>query len=107
MARAEKNTLLHRGGLSPATALLVGDNSSERAPGAAWVGALDPRLALISVGTRYGPAQPIITTSRSKKISRQLCSHPPIHMMICPKNRTPSHSGVMHRFIYCPNVDVR
>jgi beta-lactamase superfamily II metal-dependent hydrolase len=47
-------------GVAPATARLLGDSGSERAAGAEWVEALDPRLALISVGARYGPAQPIL-----------------------------------------------
>jgi competence protein ComEC len=70
LRRADENTLLQRGGLAPATALLVGDSGSERATGAAWVEALDPRLALISVGARYGPAQAILDRLAGRAILR-------------------------------------
>ena len=54
----------------PATARLVGDSGSERATGAAWVEALDPRAALISVDVRRGPAQAILDRLAGRAILR-------------------------------------
>jgi beta-lactamase superfamily II metal-dependent hydrolase len=53
-----------------ANALLVGDNGSERATGIAWVEALDPRLALISVGVHYGPAPQILDRLAGRAVLR-------------------------------------
>ena len=47
-------------GLSRALAFFAGDNGSDPASDLAWVDALEPRLALISVGARYSPDQPIL-----------------------------------------------
>ena len=70
LRRADENTLLLQGGLAPATALLVGDNGSERASGAEWVEALNPHLALISVGARYSPAPAILGRLAGRAILR-------------------------------------
>jgi beta-lactamase superfamily II metal-dependent hydrolase len=70
LRRADENTLLQRGGLAPATALLVSDSGSERATGAEWVQALDPRLALISVDAKHGPAQVVLDRLAGRAIQR-------------------------------------
>ena len=70
LRRADENTLLQQGGVTPVTALLVGDNGSERATGAQWVDALDPRLALISAGAKHGPAQPILERLAGRAVLR-------------------------------------
>jgi beta-lactamase superfamily II metal-dependent hydrolase len=54
----------------PATALLVGDSGSERATPAAWVEALDPHLALISVDAQSGPAPQILDRLAGRAILR-------------------------------------
>jgi hypothetical protein len=57
-------------GVAPAAALLVDDNDSEHATGASWVDAMNPCLALISVGARYGPAQAIADRLAGRAILR-------------------------------------
>ena len=47
---AGETTLVNDGLAQPATALLLGDSGSAAATGADWIAALNPRLALISVG---------------------------------------------------------
>jgi len=70
LRRADENTLLQRGGVAPGTALLIADGGSERATGAAWVEALDPRLALLSASARYGPAPAILDRLAGRAILR-------------------------------------
>jgi len=70
LRRADENTLLQRGEATPITALLVGDNGSERASGVEWVEALDPRVALISVGARFGPTPQILNRLAGRTILR-------------------------------------
>jgi beta-lactamase superfamily II metal-dependent hydrolase len=48
----------------------VANHGSERATGVDWVEALAPRLALISVGARYGPAQPVLDRLAGRTILR-------------------------------------
>ncbi len=70
LRRADENTLLQRGNVAPAIALLVGDNGSERAASAQWVKALDPRLALISTDAKRGPAQVVLDRLAGRTILR-------------------------------------
>jgi competence protein ComEC len=50
LRQAGETALLSRGDPLPATALLLADHGSERADSEAWLRAVDPRVALISVG---------------------------------------------------------
>ncbi len=71
--RAEENTQLKDHAPLPATALLLADHGSERANGEEWLWAINPRVAIVSVGAdnRLGvPAPKILDRLAGRAILR-------------------------------------